>query len=476
MPPSSHATHIKEAWQLSFLPPYHDTSQKSVALVLSWMYDVRMEKSKILGLAIDFGTSNSLATAVGEDFVSPPLKLDNATATTNATAGESNPATLKSLIYTPDEGEWYFGQEAMAQYHEQGQEGRMFRSIKKFLPEPNFKGTQVHSRFMDISEIVARFLAHIKKTAEAQFSTSIERVLLGRPVRYSVKDKEDELAEERMRKAAHLAGFKQVSFCPEPLGAAYEYTELNSGKKTVLVADFGGGTSDFSLLAVEGNQIGKESLLGMSGVFCAGNSFDANIMRYDVSHFFGANLKYKIPMGNNIISFPKTIMEKVCAPNLLPLLDDSDIRDFIRRVEAFSLGELDKHHIDNLINLIDYRAGHDIFQKIENVKIMLSDQDSVAMKYHDWEINFDTVIEKPRFEEYSHPTLKRIWETLETCIQKAHLRPQEIDLVFCTGGSCKLPLLRRALEQTFSARKIVWGDNYQAVVKGLGQFAQGEWK
>ena len=219
-----------------------------------------------------------------KNLLPPPLILD--------TGPSTDQTIMKTLIYCPEDQIWHFGSDAKTKYQEYGMKGRMFRSIKKFLPEKGFEGSRIHSNFFTIEEIISKFLSHLKKISENQLQSNVDKLVLGRPVRFSLNDKSDRLAQDRLESAAKIAGFKDIIFCPEPFGAAFEYKELNDSEKIVLIADFGGGTSDFTIIKMGKKEIESSDVIGMSGVFCAGDSFDSKIMRNDLSSFFGSKVEY----------------------------------------------------------------------------------------------------------------------------------------------------------------------------------------
>ena len=153
--------------------------------------------------AIDFGTSNSLLSFVKEGERPRLLNLEN------------EGPILRSLIFTPEKNRYYFGNQAIEKYQELGGDGRLFRSLKKFLPEPGFTGTEVFGKRLKIEDLIATILRDMKTKADQQVGHSVENVVLGRPALYSLDPANDQLAEDRMRAAAEMVGFKQIEFCPD---------------------------------------------------------------------------------------------------------------------------------------------------------------------------------------------------------------------------------------------------------------------
>ena len=158
--------------------------------------------------AVDFGTSNSLLSVCFENGEQKLLNMDP--------KNLEDSHTLKSVFYTLDQKNWVYGSKAVEQYTENAAEGRLFRSIKKFLPEESFKGTRIGNSFYSIEKLISIFLKEMKDRADKELGLNVEKIMLGRPAVFSLVESEHQLAIDRLEKAAHMAGFKEVKFCPEP--------------------------------------------------------------------------------------------------------------------------------------------------------------------------------------------------------------------------------------------------------------------
>ena len=165
-----------------------------------------------------------------------------------------------------------------------------------------------------------------------------------------------------------------MHFCPEPIAAAYDFRSRLTEPKVVLVADFGGGTSDYTVARLTPDEDDVE-VLALGGVSVAGDAFDGSIMRHKVSAHFGANVKYKVPFGSNVLSMPRPLMESLCSPAETCLLAHRDIMAFLRDIKSGSLGKDDKQHIDQLLCLVEDSLGFQMFEVIEHAKRELSDNE-----------------------------------------------------------------------------------------------------
>ena len=409
--------------------------------------------------AIDFGTSNSLISFVMED--QNPILLEL----------EENQTILRSVIFSSEQDLFYYGREAIEQFQVASGEGRLFRSLKKFLPEPSFKGTDVFGRHMKIEELVALFLSEIKKRADQQCGYDVTNVVLGRPALYSLDPIKDQLAEDRMKKAAKLAGFKRVEFCPEPVAAGLNSNSANE-EKCVLVCDFGGGTSDFTLLKIGASQFKKEDVLGLSGVFVAGDSIDGRIMRDFVSSHFGKDITYRIAGGSNLLNFPRNILTKLCNPAHINFLKERETWEFLKELELWAQSDEDKRIFEQLFCLVEENLGYSLYSKIEESKIHLGNNNESVLKFRQSQISIDMIIERFRFEAAIQREIEQIFSALENVFEQSNTSKCEVSFVYLTGGTSQMPLIKNKLEGIFGREKIVQAEAFQSVAQGLGQYAR----
>jgi hypothetical chaperone protein len=183
-------------------------------------------------LAIDYGTSNSLLAATDAHHTTAPLRLD---------PSAQDPTVFRSVLYFPHGDLCFYGQKAIDEYGERQAEGRLVRSIKKYLPSESFIGSFIDNRMVRLEDLIGYFLLEMRKRAcEELGGIDVTRALIGRPAKFSDDPVKDKLAQFRMEKAAKIAGFKEVSFLPEPLAAAFELRKRLKEMKTVLVVDLQG--------------------------------------------------------------------------------------------------------------------------------------------------------------------------------------------------------------------------------------------
>jgi len=415
--------------------------------------------------AIDFGTTNSLLVAANADAVHAPIALDPLA---------PDPTILRSVLYFPDAAHCHYGADALAQYAAQGMQGRLMRSVKKFLPSRSFIGTYVDDRPLNLEDLIGALLGEMRARANRFFDSDVRRVVLGRPARFSNDDGDDRFAEYRLERAARIAGFSEVSFCAEPIAAARDFRGTLSQPKTVLVGDFGGGTSDFTVMHMRQSGYDPSDVLAIGGVSVAGDAFDASIMRHHVARHFGAEVQYRVPFGENVMTMPPALIEKLCAPADASLLRSQDALTFLRNVRAWSLGSEDRQRMDQLFTLVEDRLGFALFEVIEQAKRELSHAGMTCVHFSYPTIEVSEPIARDAFEHSSQAKTAAILGELDATLARAGLGPSEIDIVCCTGGTARLPALADALAQRFGREKLTQYQSFHSVIAGLAEHARGE--
>lgn len=411
--------------------------------------------------AIDFGTSNSLLAGVDASGTSAPIALD---------PSASDPAVFRSILYFSEESEWSFGAKALPAYVAAGMRGRLLRSIKRFLPMRSFIQTTLGRRSVKLEELVGIFLREMRERANRHFDADVRSVLLGRPARFSLDAEEDRLAQSRLEEAARFAGFESVRFCPEPEAAAHDFRREMKGTCTVLVADLGGGTSDYTIVRFRDDSAAE--VLATFGVPLAGDAVDGTIMRHKVARHFGSEVTYKVPFGSNTLTMPKPIIERLCVPADLCLLSRRDVIAFLKDVRAYSLGSDDENAIDQLLTLIDDALGFQVFEAIETTKRTLSSEAQANFTFEYPGIDIVENVTRSAFDDGAKSVLDRILSGITTTLEIAGLGPADIDRVCVTGGTSRLPRVVEHLSAEFGGEKLYQLSSFQSVIQGLAERAR----
>jgi hypothetical chaperone protein len=415
---------------------------------------------------LDFGTSNS-ALAANRNGQVALLDID-----------VHNPLkrSLKSVLYFIKEGverKAFVGHEAIKEYIATGGEGRYLQSIKTFLPERSFERTDIFNRNYTLEELIAIILGSMKERGEKIVGASVEDVVLGRPVAFSEDPHIDKLAEERLKSAARLAGFKNIEFQLEPIAAAlaFESTLPNDAEKLLLVGDFGGGTSDFTILKTSRKYSQKSDrsgdILAVGGLYVGGDLFDSDIMWEKICKYYGKAVTVKSMLSDYEYGLSTPIIAKLKRWHLIPHLrsarDLQEIRE-LKAVAAF----WDKVLIQNLEDLIQRNYGYLLFQSIEKAKCELSNRYETKIRFGEYGMTIDEAIDQKEFEGFIAEKVERIQATIDTLLRDANLRNSDVDLVFLTGGSSYVPKIKAIFEARFAADTIRQSDAFTSVAHGLG--------
>jgi hypothetical chaperone protein len=276
---------------------------------------------------------------------------------------------------------------------------------------------------------------------------------------------DDDYAVLRLRQALSTAGFENVIFEYEPVGAAYYYEMRLDHDELVLVADFGGGTSDFSLLQV-GPTFRKEKvarkILGSEGVALAGDAFDARIVRHVVSPLLGRESQYR-SMGN-LFQPPAWIFSKLERWHHLSFLKSKETMDILQSIRAQSL---EKEKIDALILLVQEDLGFYLHSAVQRTKLELSTRETTIFSFQVAGISISQLVSRKHFEEWIQNELHAIANCVDKLLQKTAVAATDVSKVFLTGGSSFVPAVRRIFERRFGAERLEVGGEFTSVAMGL---------
>jgi hypothetical chaperone protein len=434
--------------------------------------------------AIDFGTSNSLLAAGSPGRVHAPIPIDPEPEGAEAARRGADPTILRSVLFFPTIKQCYYGARAIREFAHHDMEGRLIRSIKKFLPVRSFGGTFVDDRPLSLEDIIAAFLGEMRRRANAHFGQDVTSAVLGRPARFADSDEDDAFAQARLEKAARKAGFSHVEFLAEPIAAAYGFGERlgagegsRTGPEVVLVGDFGGGTSDFSVIRLGRDSHRESQVLAIGGLSVAGDALDGALMRHKVSPHFGACVSYQVPFGSNVLTMPRDLMTRLCSPADISLLRKRDTLEFFRNVRTWSLGREDRAKMDQLFCLLENQLGFPVFEEIERTKRRLSESARTEFAFSYPEIEIREPVTRREFDEFTSDQVGAILEVLDRTIKEAGVGTEGIDVVCCTGGTAKVPAIYEGMVARFGKAKVQHHNHHHSVVEGLAhramELAQG---
>lgn len=411
--------------------------------------------------AVDFGTSNSLLAAAAPGRVFPAAPIDPAA---------EDPTVLRSALYFAP-AEQAFGSSAVKRLVANGFEGRLIRSIKRHLPSRSFAGTRIGSRLVTLEELIATLLRVMRERAARHFDVDVTRAVLGRPARFSNDDDDDKLAESRLRKAAELAGFRDVSFCPEPVAAAYDFAGDLIEPKLVLVIDLGGGTSDFTLVRMNARGFAPEDVLAVGGVALAGDAVDGSLVRHVVASELGANAPYRVPFGANELTMPNDLIDLLCSPAHLTLVDRSKVCRRLREMRLGLCDRGDEAKLEKFEVIVEDGVGFELYEAVERTKRELSDEQRarLALAYPGAELERD--VDLAELELAAAKPIERIMHALDQTLALASVRPDQVEIACLTGGTARMPLVQRAIRQRLPGASLRSLQSFHSVVQGLARHA-----
>jgi hypothetical chaperone protein len=430
-------------------------------------------------LGIDFGTTNSSIALARPDGVVELVSFPTALGTTES---------FRSVLYLEQRKQagraqvrGFTGPAAIEHYLEAEHKGRLIQSLKSYLTSRTLTTTEVFGRRYSIEELIARILTDLRLNAERQFGEPIRHATVGRPVRFVGSDgpEDDDFASERLRKAFLSAGFESVTFEMEPIAAAYAYESTLDHDELILIGDFGGGTSDFSLLhvgpAVRARGRTAKDLLGNSGLGLAGDSFDARIVRKLVSPALGSDSferSYALASdrrANLIPAVPAWIYANLERWHYLSFLKTRNVAEILKSARARAQ-EPDK--IEALINLVEEDLGYQLHQAVQRLKMELSRQESAEFWFRDGSMDIVAEVRRTDFEGWIADDLKAIERCVDSLLTSSKIAARDIDRVFLTGGTSFVPAVRRIFEKRFTAKRVRTGNEFTSVARGLALRAQ----
>ncbi|MDR3727240.1 MAG: Hsp70 family protein [Terracidiphilus sp.] len=424
-------------------------------------------------VGIDFGTTNSsVALATGNSQVQ----------LASFPSGGAETQSFRSVLYLEQlksasgakRMHSLTGPAAIERYLEAEEKGRLIQSLKSHLPSRALTGTEAFGRRYKFEDLISRMLTDLRKHAERQFDRPIRYAMVGRPVRFvgAESEEEDDFAVSRLRESFTLAGFDHVDFEMEPVAAAYAYESTLDHDELILIGDFGGGTSDFSLLRV-GPGVRRrgrtpQDLLGNGGVGLAGDAFDARIVRKLVSPALGSDSEAR-SLNKILPAVPAWIYANLERWHYLPFLRTNNVREILKSAH---LRALEPEKIEALITLIDEDLGYQLHQAVQKVKFELSRSQSAEFRFRDGSPSLSSIdlripITRTDFEVWIKDELRAIAGCIDSLLKNSGVHPREVDRVFLTGGSSFVPAVRRIFATRFGEERIRSGNEFTSVAHGL---------
>ena len=319
-------------------------------------------------------------------------------------------------------------------------------------------------------DIISGYLRHLKGVAEREAGQPLSQAVIGRPVFFVDDDtKGDSDAQAALAKAAQTAGFTDIRFQFEPIAAALDFENTVQEEQVVMVADIGGGTSDFSLVRVGPKRRQRidrrDDILANHGVHIAGTDFDRRIELKQILPTCGYG-----SLGPTGRAVPSKIYFDLATWHLINttygparLLELAQMKTFYA----------DPRHHERLLRVLTQRLGHGLIARAETAKIKIAETaSSITIDLAELEAGLQVIAQEADVIAAIDDDLNRIARAAEETLRQAGVSQQQVTALYFTGGSTGLPALAARIAQCFPTATVVRGDRFASVATGLGLHAQ----
>ena len=405
---------------------------------------------------IDFGTSNSTAGWVRPGH---PIMLEL----------EDGKMTLPSVVFfNAEDEETSYGRAALAEYLA-GCEGRLMRSLKSLLGTSLIDGqTEVGGRALPFRLLLSQFIGEVKRRAEGAAGRQFEHVVLGRPVHFIDDDQAaDQVAEDTLAEIARSVGFRHVAFQYEPIAAAFEYESQIGGEELVLIADIGGGTSDFTLVRLGPERAARseraDDILATGGVHIGGTDFDKYLSLSSVMPLLG--------YGSQFLSGAEVPSSYYFNLATWHTINQAYTRKMQAQLTEMIRDAREPAKLERLQHLIEERSGHWLALKVEDAKIGLSSADQVLLGLERFAPPLQLEVSRAGFDAAAEHLVANVGATVAQLLADAGVQPGQVDTIFFTGGSSGVRLLRQRIAAQVPAARRVEGDLFGSIGAGLARDA-----
>ncbi len=414
-------------------------------------------------LGLDFGTTNSVA-AIAQDGRSDLVDYAGDLAT--------GAVFRSALCFWPDEhargglgreaGPW-----AIAEYLDFPEGCRFIQSFKSVAASPLFQHASIFEKRLSFEQLGGTFLDRMIAHAGGKLDDPPERIVVGRPVEYAGTRPDEALARQRYDAMFERFG-TQIHYVYEPLGAAFSYASRLSEPATVLVADFGGGTSDFSIVRMRPSGDGRRcEPLGSAGIGIAGDRFDYRIVDHLVLPILGKGGRYR--SFDKILEIPRSHFAGFADWSRLALMRN---RKTLAELTGLQRAALEPDAIARMIAVIEKELGYALYDAVGRLKKQLSQEAAAHFHFASDDLVIEADVTRADFERWIAPDIARIEATVDTALARAAVAPEAIERVFLTGGSSLIPAIRAIFDRRFGPERIATGGELTSIAHGLALIGQ----
>ena len=416
-----------------------------------------------MALGLDFGTTNSVvAVADGSGVATRSLPFTSFAGTTDTmrtALGFTKATAASGLADLRVEA----GQAAIRLFIDNPGNCRFLQSIKTFAASAAFQATIVHARRQTFEDLMEVFLRRLMEYAGDGWPAQDARLVVGRPVRFAGARPDEALAMRRYQAALRRFGYTQVHYVYEPVAAAYWFAQSLQGDATILVADFGGGTTDYSIIRFERHAGELRALpIGHSGVGVAGDHFDHRMIDRLVAPAIGKGSQFR--SFDKLLDLPASYFASFGRWNQLSIFKTT--REF-QELKSLVRHATEPEKLQLFVDLIDYDEGFPLYQAISATKMALSDAEEAEFVFPPLGAAGRQTVRRADFETWIAGDLARIEDALDEVLVSANMQAAAVDKVFLTGGTSFVPAVRRLFERRFDAARIESGGELLSIAHGL---------
>ena len=419
-------------------------------------------------VGVDFGTTNS-AVAFADAAGLPHLA--------QFPSAQGPRTTCPSVLYFEPRKPTVGGSTAIEHYLAAETKGRFIQSLKAYLADRSFEGTGIGTQYYSLEKLIAIIGKHIGDQLGFASWPSPRRIILGRPVHFSNPPDEelDSFATERLLAAIRLAGFDEIVFEYEPVAAAYAYEARLQRDERILIGDFGGGTSDFTIISVSPGVRQRSrraaDIIGTDGVPIAGDAFDKRIIRNLVAPRLGMGGEYLSP-PSKFLPVPSWPYERLERWHYLSFLKSPSTLEMLERVRRTASTP---ERLESFLLLIKNELGFQLHEAVQRTKFELSSAAEAEFAFESGPVTIRKKVTRADFEKWIAEELASMSECVDRLVRASGLGFGDIDRVFLTGGSSFVPAVRRIFVDRFGDHKVTGGEELTSVATGLALRAREQW-
>jgi hypothetical chaperone protein len=413
-------------------------------------------------LGLDFGTTNTVAARAGGAAADAPRLIE-------FVAAEGTDAMFRSALCFWEEdgvrsagGPW-----AIAEYLQYPEGSRFIPSFKSVAASTAFDHATIFGQRMTFEMLGATLLRHVRARADGVLDVLPPRIVVGRPVEYAGHRPDAALA--RTRYDAMFAPWRaggwggEIHYVYEPLAAAYSYASRSTEPAVVLVADFGGGTSDFSIVRIDRPGAARRCVpLGHAGVGIAGDRFDQRIVDHLVLPLLGQGGTYR--SFDKVLEIPRGYFADVADWSRLALMRNPRT---LAELERLRRSATDPAAVARLIAIVEQEQGYALYDAVGRIKRTLSAEAAGVFRFDGAGVRIEAAVTREEFERWIAPDIARIDAAVTRAFELAGIAEGAIDRVFLTGGTSLTPRVRRLFETRFGAERIAMGGELTSIAHGL---------